>query len=67
MRKPLEIFCRGNICKEQGHKFSERKIKDREGVIFVEYMCLRCRKTYQETPTALEMEKFYDDTKGLFV
>lgn len=72
MKKPLEIicytfYCRAKVCEERGHKFSERKLKEREGIIFVEYKCSRCGRAYQETPTATEMEKYHKDTKELFV
>jgi hypothetical protein len=65
MRKLLERL-REKICKERGHNFSEREIKDREGMIVAEYRCLRCGQHYQKTPTTLEMEKFYYQTRGLF-
>ncbi len=65
MRKPLERL-REMICKERGHKFSERKIKEMEGIVFAEYRCLRCGEHYQKNPTALEMEKYYNDTQRLF-
>lgn len=66
MRKPFERL-REKICREGGHRFSERKIKEREGIIFAEYRCLRCGEYYQKPPTAIEMEKYYNQTKGLFV
>ncbi len=66
MRKPLERL-REKICEERGHNLSERRVKEIEGMILAECVCLRCGGHYQGTPTALEMEKYYDDTRKLFV
>jgi len=66
MRRPLERFCEEKICEKRGHNFSKRRLRDIEGMVFVEYACLRCRKHYQETPTAIEMEKYYNQTNSLF-
>jgi hypothetical protein len=67
MRISLERFSGERICEKRGHNFSERRLRDIEGMVFVEYACLRCRKHYQEIPTAMEMEKYYDQTNNLFV